>query len=117
MEKIAGSKKNIAETKVVAAAHSNEDILWDFKDGFESVRKARRLEGMLYGSRVYGNQTAAIELKASSEDAIKAINLEYRMTRYLIDEINNLGAARIRLRSLVAAMNADTAQKTDRTKE
>ena len=38
-------------------------------------------------------------------------------TQLKIDEINNLGAARIRLRSLVAAMNADTAHKKDSTKE
>lgn len=89
--KFGGTLRSIADTKVIAAAHDNEQVAELFIDGFESIEYARRLEGMLYGSRVLGNQTKAVEARADFADSWARIQAEYDMTRYgVIEEINNL---------------------------
>jgi len=89
--KFGGTLRSIADTKVIAAARDNEQVAELFKDGFESIEYARRLEGKLYGTRVLGNQTAAAEARADFADSWARIQVEYDMTRYgVIEEINNL---------------------------
>ena len=87
---IAGTRQTINETTLMAYVRDDQDVRELVEDSILSVRKACRLEGMLYGSHVYGNQTEAIIVKANPEDTVKAIAQEYDMTIYCIHEINNL---------------------------
>lgn len=88
--RVAGTKQNIAETKLMAAVRDNQDVKEIYTDIKESVRKAIRIEGMLYGTRAYGNQTEAAETRADKEHAARTAKLEYDMSRDAIDDINNI---------------------------
>ena len=72
-------------------AVENEEIKELVKDAIATIEQARKIEGQLYGDRVYGNQTASIEAKVDFTFNKAKVDMLYDLVRYdCIEEINRL---------------------------
>ena len=73
----------------LAAIATNKELRELFEDAIGTIRQARKLEGQLYGSRVYNNQTASIEAKVDAVYTKARIDMLYDIARYdCIEAIN-----------------------------
>lgn len=83
--------KRIDINTVTIKAAENEELHDLIQDAIDTYKQAIKIEGQLYGTRVYGNQTASIEAKVDFTFNKAKVDMLYDLIRYdCIEEINAL---------------------------
>ena len=83
--------KRIEISEVVKKVYQNDELMDLMKDGLATYNQARKLEGQLHSTRIYGNQTLSVEAKIDEIWTQNDINRKYDIIRYdIIEGINDI---------------------------